>query len=95
MQPLVDFLDQIVRVNSFENSDKAVFLKRHVVFPYGLTPIKKIKTEYGETKCPVCEERMPRGFYFLKSDFNDFYVQEDKEFWVHVGKIIRDGQVTC
>ena len=95
MQPLMDLLDQIAGVNAINNSEKGVFLKKHKVFPYGVTSIKKLKSEYGETKCPICEERMPRGFYFFKPDFNEYYVQDDKDFWLHVGKIVREGSVTC
>lgn len=82
-------------MNALENLDKGALLQKHKVFPYGLAPIKKLKTEFGETKCPVCEERMPRGFYFFKPDFDEYYVKDDKDFWLHVGKIIREGSVTC
>jgi hypothetical protein len=66
-------MDQITAVKALNQVEKGAILKKHKVFPFS-PPLKKLKKEYGESKCPSCDEKMPRGFYFFTPDFNEFYV---------------------
>ena len=60
---------------------------KYKAYPFSDTN-KRTKLEFGETKCPVCTNKMPRGFYFFTEEFNEFYVQDDQEFWSYVGLIV-------
>lgn len=94
MQPLLELLDQIGKVSELEDTGKRALLKKHKAYPF--SPLeKKIKIEHGDSKCPVCDGRMPRGFYFFTADFSEFYVQADADFWKYVGKIMQEGSIKC
>jgi hypothetical protein len=63
---------------------------KYKVYPFGEVA-KKTKLEFGETKCPICFGKMPRGFYFFTDEFNEFYVQDDCDFWNFVGILVKEG----